>query len=238
MKSVTFQKHYSPTLVQEFYSILTLEIKSNTASGYHQIFLRGKTVKFSPEGINDFLECPTIVENGVYVYNDDFEHSDDIIIALTGGKCSSWGLESRLSTSKLTLKYNVLFKLGAFNWSPTTHNSSILKEMTMLLYAIVTGKQFNLGQFIFDRITYMVNVTSTVNHLAYLILITQFMMQSGVPIENSELVTGIKKLKISPKLFGVGKIIDLPVGKHSSMAAGSEDASAPISDDCEKLLEQ
>ncbi|XP_039118480.1 uncharacterized protein LOC120254443 [Dioscorea cayenensis subsp. rotundata] len=90
MKSVTYGKHYNPTLVQEFYSNLSPEIKFPRASGYHKIFLRGKTVKFSPEDINDFLECPTEVENGAYVYNDDFEYSDEIMDALTGGKCSTW----------------------------------------------------------------------------------------------------------------------------------------------------
>ncbi|XP_039134329.1 uncharacterized protein LOC120271717 [Dioscorea cayenensis subsp. rotundata] len=115
MKSVTYGKNYNPTLVQEFYSNLSPEIKSPRASGYHKIFLRGKTVKFSPEGINDFLECPTEVENGAYVYNDDFEYSDEIVDALTSGKCSTWGSEARLSTSKLTVKYNVLFKLGGLS---------------------------------------------------------------------------------------------------------------------------
>lgn len=194
-------------------------------------------MKFSLEDINDFLESPTGVKNGIYMYDDDFEYSDEIIEALTGAKCSTWGPESRLYPSKQTVKYNVLLKLGAFNWFPTTYTSSILKKMAMLLYSIVTGRQFNLGQFVFDRITDMVNVTSIVSDLGYPVLITQLMMQNNVLMEKSKLVSRIKKLKISAKLFGVGKVIDLPARRHSSMATGSEDASAPMSDDYEKMLE-
>lgn len=146
-------------------------------------------MKFSLEDINDFLESPTGVKNGIYMYDDDFEYSDEIIEALTGGKCSTWGPESRLYPSKQTVKYNVLLKLGAFNWFPTTYTSSILKKMAMLLYSIVTGRQFNLGQFVFDRITDMVNVTSIVSDLGYPVLITQLMMQNSVLMEKSKLVS-------------------------------------------------
>lgn len=133
-------------------------------------------VKFSPDSINDFLECPTRVKNRIYVYDEDFEYSEEIVEAITRGKCNTWGPESRLFTSKLTVKYNVQLKLGSCNWFPTTHTSSILKEMAILLYAMIARRQFNLGQFIFDRITDVINVTSTVSHIGYPALITQYLL--------------------------------------------------------------
>lgn len=52
-------------------------------------------------------------------------------------------------------------------------------------------------------------------------------------------MSGIKKLKISPKLFTFGKTIDLPVGRQSSPSPFTFVAKVPslsIEDDYEKLL--
>lgn len=85
--------------------------------------------------------------------------------------------------------------------------------MALLLYAIVFGKNFNLGQFIFDRITEMLNVSTTVNYLGCLVLITHYLLQHKILLEKDEMMSGIKKLRISPKLFSFGKTINLPVGR-------------------------
>lgn len=83
IKSVTFGKYYSPSLVQEFYCNLFSKMKSPKASGYHQIHVRGKRWSSHQKSINDFLECPTGVENGLYVYDEDFEYSNEVVEALT-----------------------------------------------------------------------------------------------------------------------------------------------------------
>lgn len=93
----------------------------------------------------------------------------------------------------------MLFKLGICNWFPTAHNSRILKEMDLFLYAIVFGKKFNLRQFIFYRITEGLNITAIVNHLGNSVLITHYLLQHKISPEKDEMVSGIKKkLRISP----------------------------------------
>lgn len=93
------------------------------------------------------------------------------------------GYESRLPASLLTVKYNVLFRLGIINWFPTAHNSNNLKEMALLLYAIVTDKKFNLGQFIFERISEVLHISTTVSHLGYPVLITHYLLLHNVQLE-------------------------------------------------------
>lgn len=83
------------------------------------------------------------------MFEEGFEYTNEVLKKITGEKCSSWGPELRLSVSLLTVKYNVMFRLGIFNWFLMAHNSSILKEIALLLYTMVTRRKFNLGKFIF-----------------------------------------------------------------------------------------
>lgn len=136
-KSAMFTKGYNPTIMHELYSNLTLAINTLTVEGYHHVFVREKMVGFTPDGINEFLEFPTKIENDVF--EEGFEYTAEVIKEITCEKYSSWGPELRFSASQLIVKYNVLFRLAIFNWFPTAHNSCILKDMALLLYAMVIG---------------------------------------------------------------------------------------------------
>lgn len=65
--------------------------------------MREKIVKFSPRSINEFLECPTEVENGIF--DEGFEYSEEVVIEITSGKCSIWGLDSQLSASLSSIMF-------------------------------------------------------------------------------------------------------------------------------------
>lgn len=131
IKLIVCAKGYNPTLVQEFYSNLTPAIKTPSTEGYHHVFVRGKVVEFSPDSINELLEFPSEVEDDVF--EEGFEYTDEVLKEITGEKCSSWGPESRLPASLLTMKYNVLFRLGIFNWFSAAHNSIILKDGAVIV---------------------------------------------------------------------------------------------------------
>lgn len=108
------------------------------------------------------------------IYEEGLEYTDEIISEITGGRCTSWGVKSRLLAFLLTAKYNVLFRLVIYNWFLIAHNSRILKEMALLLYTKVTGHPFNLGNFIFEKITEETTNSATVSHLGYPVLIIQY----------------------------------------------------------------
>lgn len=47
-------------------------------------------------------------------------------------------------------------------------------------------------------------------------LITQYSLQHNVQMAKKEMMSGIKKLRISPKIFNFGKTIDLLIGRQLS----------------------
>ncbi|XP_039131848.1 uncharacterized protein LOC120268578 [Dioscorea cayenensis subsp. rotundata] len=140
-KSATFVESYSLSLVQEFYSNLLPSDK-----GISRVFIREKWIPFTPTSLNKFLEFKSEVKG---IYEEGLELNEEVLKDITGGRTESWGEQSRLPASTLTAKYNVLFRLGILNWLPIPHNSSIVKELALLLYAVGTGKKFNLRRLIF-----------------------------------------------------------------------------------------
>lgn len=54
----------------------------------------------------------------------------------------------------------MFFRLGILNQFLTAHNSSIVKKLALLLFAVVIGKKFNLGILIFHNIVKEANCTS------------------------------------------------------------------------------
>ncbi|XP_039119670.1 uncharacterized protein LOC120255974 [Dioscorea cayenensis subsp. rotundata] len=140
-------------------------------------------------------------------YEEELELNEEVLKEITGGRTESWGEETRLPASILTAKYNVLFRLGIQNWLPAPHNSSIVKELALLLFAIGTEADCSYSS----------------TSLGYPALLSQYLLQHGVQLKKGEPVKAVKKLKISQKLFNPGKKIDLPVGRVSPMPEDEEE---------------
>ncbi|XP_039115831.1 uncharacterized protein LOC120251358 [Dioscorea cayenensis subsp. rotundata] len=231
-KSATFPESYSLSLVQEFYSNLLPSDK-----GITRVYVRGKWIPFTPTCLNKFLEFKPEVKGN---YEEGLELNEEALKEITGGRTESWGVETRLPASTLTAKYNVLYRLGIQNWLPASHNSSIVKELALLLFAVGTGKKFNLGRLIFQNIVKEADCTSSSTSLGYPALLSQYLLQHGVQLRKGEAVTAVKKLKISQKLFSLGKKIDLPVGRVSPppMPEYEEEANLLVEEEYEKMLKE
>ena len=104
-------------LVHGFFSNLSLQVNDSTSSRYHQVYVRGKMVPFSPSVINKTLGRS--VEFKSSAYPDDFPTDYDLIISeITDKKVVSWPNHSKFPASSLTLKYYLLYKIAVNNWVP------------------------------------------------------------------------------------------------------------------------
>lgn len=110
--SATFAKEYSPTLVKEFYSNLVPAVKTLTAEGYHQVFVRGKKIEFSPEKLNNFLEFSTKVQDSVF--EENFEYNDEIVKEITGRKMHHLGTRIKITCITPNSKVQCSFPIGYF----------------------------------------------------------------------------------------------------------------------------
>ncbi|XP_058774795.1 uncharacterized protein LOC131649067 [Vicia villosa] len=70
---------------------------------------------------------------------------------ITAKQVKSWPMKEKLTASKLSIKYAMLHKIGAANWVPTNHKSTISTVLGRFLYAVGTKAKFDYGAYIFDQ---------------------------------------------------------------------------------------
>ncbi|XP_058747007.1 uncharacterized protein LOC131619996 [Vicia villosa] len=119
-------------LVKEFVVNLSEDCGNSMSVDFRKVFVRGKCVSFSPSVINKFLERTDEAQ-------PELEVTDNKVCqVITAKQVNSWPLKEKLTASKLSIKYAMLHKIGAANWVPTNHKSTI---STILNYHDVVCKR-------------------------------------------------------------------------------------------------
>lgn len=138
---------FVPMVVSEFYCNLTKEADDPDSEDYHKVFVRGELLEFSPELINEFLGCTV---------EGEFEEISDWSVVskeLTDNKFEVWPHNPQtIPASKLTQIYRALFKILIHNWMPSKHRAAVTQAQGRFLYHIGTGRKFNFGKFVFDKL--------------------------------------------------------------------------------------
>jgi len=77
--------------------------------------------------------------------------NDQICKEITAQQVKRWPIKGKLQSSKLSVKYALLHRIGAANWVPTNHTSTITAGLGMFIYMIGTETKFNFGSYIFEQ---------------------------------------------------------------------------------------
>ncbi|XP_058764752.1 uncharacterized protein LOC131638222 [Vicia villosa] len=143
IKTVTqFSKCYE-VLVKEFVVNLHEDCANKKAKDYLKVFVRGNCVTFSPTVINKFLERSNEAQ-------PELEVSDNQMCkVITAGKVKTWPVKEKLNANKLSVKYHILHRIGAANWVPTQHKSTISAVLGKFIFAIGTKTKVDNGTYIF-----------------------------------------------------------------------------------------
>ncbi|XP_058726171.1 uncharacterized protein LOC131597492 [Vicia villosa] len=145
MKTVTqFTKCYE-VLVKEFIVNLHEDCGNKNTKEYLKVFVKGKCVNFSPTMINKFLDR----SNEALL---ELEVSDNQMCkVITVGQVKTWPVKRKLNASKLSVKYAILHRIGAANWVPTQHKSTISAILGKFIFAIGTKTKVDYGTYIFEQ---------------------------------------------------------------------------------------
>ncbi|XP_058784878.1 uncharacterized protein LOC131659744 [Vicia villosa] len=110
-----------------------------------KVYVRGKCVIFSSTVINNFLGRSDEAQ-------PELEVSDNKICeVITAKQVKGWTLKGKLSASKLSMKYVMLHKIGAANWVPTNHKSTIATVLGRFIYVVGTKAKSDYGTYIFEQ---------------------------------------------------------------------------------------
>ncbi|KAK2396908.1 hypothetical protein QL285_058538 [Trifolium repens] len=133
-------------LVKEFSVNIVEDCDNPLSKEYHKVFVRGKCVEFSPAVINSFLGRR---EDS---YSELEPTNNQVCKTITANQVKMWPLKGKVPSVMLFVKYAILNRIGAINWVPTTHSSTIATGLARFIYAIGTGADADFGTLIFDQI--------------------------------------------------------------------------------------
>ncbi|XP_058726054.1 uncharacterized protein LOC131597367 [Vicia villosa] len=95
--------------------------------------------------INKFLERSNEAQQ-------ELEVSDNQMCkVITDGQVKTWPIKGKLNASKLSVKYAILHRVGAANWVPTQHKSTISAVLGKFIFAIGTKTKVDYGTYIFEQ---------------------------------------------------------------------------------------
>jgi hypothetical protein len=143
MKTVTNIGRCYEKLVREFIVNIS-EYCSEGDEESQKVYVRGKCIKFSPTTINEYLGRNTETET------EEVDLINKVTEEITGGQVKNWPKKGLLSTRRLSVKYVVLNRIGAANWTPTNHGSGITPMLAKLIFLIGTKGKLNFGEHIFN----------------------------------------------------------------------------------------
>ncbi|XP_058758304.1 uncharacterized protein LOC131631524 [Vicia villosa] len=139
-----FSKCYE-MLVKEFIVNLSQDCNDGRTDDFHKAYVRRKCIDFSPAVINLYLG------RNAEAYPELEVTDNEVCKVITGGKVKKWPVKSKLSASLLHGKYALLHKIGAANWMPTNHTSTIVVGLGKFIYVVGTKTKFDYGTYIFDQ---------------------------------------------------------------------------------------
>ncbi|KAH1199413.1 hypothetical protein GmHk_18G052779 [Glycine max] len=221
-------------LVREFIVNIPSDITNRKSDEYQKVFVRGKCVRFSPAVINKYLGRPT---EGV-VDIDVSEHQ--IAKEITAKRVQHWPKKGKLSAGKLSVKYAILHRIGAANWVPTNHTSTVATGLGKFLYAVGTKSKFNFGNYIFDQTVKHSESFAVKLPIAFPTVLCGIMLSQHPNILNytDSVMKRESPLSLHYKLFEGTHVPDIvsTSGKAAASGAVSKDALiAELKDTCKAL---
>ncbi|KAL5179402.1 hypothetical protein HKD37_01G000714 [Glycine soja] len=235
LKTVTKLGDCYESLLREFIVNIPSDITNRKSDDYQKVFVRGKCVRFSPAVINKYLGRPT---DGVV---DITVSEHQIAKEITAKQIQHWPKKGKLSAGKLSVKYAILHRIGAANWVPTNHTSTVATGLGKFLYAVGTKSKFNFGNYIFDQTVKHSESSAVKLPIAFPTVLCGIMLSQHPNILNN--IDSVMKrespLSLHYKLFEGTHVPDIvsTSGKAAASGAVSKDALiAELKDTC-KVLE-
>ncbi|KAK2396678.1 hypothetical protein QL285_058320 [Trifolium repens] len=209
-------------LVKEFIVNIGEDCNSPLSKEYHKVFVRGKCEEFSPAVINKFLGRR---EDG---YSEMEATNNQICKTITANQVKMWPLKGKVPSVMLSVKYAILNRIGAINWVPTTHSSTIATSLARFIYAIGTSTEANFGSLIFDQIIVHGKSWAVKLAIAFPSLICGIILDQhpNILLPEDEPCKRESPMTLSYKLFEGKHAADITVAPKKAVPAGKVASSS------------
>ncbi|XP_050890135.1 uncharacterized protein LOC127095498 [Lathyrus oleraceus] len=224
MKTVTqFPKCYE-MLVKEFIVNLSEECADGKSKEFRKVYVRGKCVNFSPSVINKYLGRPDEAQ-------PELEVTDNKICqVITANQVRKWPLKGKLVASKLSVKYAMLHKIGAANWVPTNHKSTVAVMLGKFIYDVGTKAKFDYGSYIFDQTLKHAGSFSVKGPIAFPSLICGIVLNQfpNILTENDSVKKSDSHMSFNHKLFLGTHVSDIVMTSGETSRVSNQPGKAAV----------
>ncbi|XP_058745820.1 uncharacterized protein LOC131618661 [Vicia villosa] len=191
---------------------------------YKKVFVRGKCVSFSPSVINQFLGRTNEAQTELEVTDNQ------VCQVITAKQVKSWPMKEKLITSKLSIKYAMLHKIGAANWVPTNHKPTISTVLDRFLYVVGTKAKFDYGTYIFDQTMKHAGSFSIKGPIAFPSLLSGIILDQYPNILNEHDMVCKREspLAFHYKLFKGKHVLDIVMTSAETSKSGASVSKAEV----------
>ena len=138
----------------------------------------------------------------------------------------------------MSVKYAILHRIGAVNWVPTNHTSTIATDLARFVYAVGTMAKFYVGNYIFEQTLKHAGTCAVKMPIAFPSLLCGIILSQHPSILTStnSICKRESSLFFHPKLFEGSHISDM-VRTSSKVSTNSSkvDLIAELKDTCKTI---
>ncbi|XP_058764804.1 uncharacterized protein LOC131638269 [Vicia villosa] len=203
---------------------LVEECNDKRSKEFRKVYVRGKCVNLSSTVINNLLGRFDEAQ-------PELEVSDNKICqVITANQVRSWPLKGKLSTSKLSMKYEMLHKIGAANWVPTNHKSTVSTVLGRFIYVVGTKAKFDYGTYIFEQTIKHAGSYSVKGPIAFPSLICDIILNQhhGILVETDSISKRESALSLHYKPFQGTHVPDIVMTSGETSKSGSSGSKTEV----------
>ncbi|XP_050908081.1 uncharacterized protein LOC127121671 [Lathyrus oleraceus] len=150
-----------------------------------------------------------------------------------------WPFKKHLPVGKLTIKYVILHKIGAANWVPTNHISTIANTLGSFIFAVGTKVKFDYGIYMFDQIIKHATTNAVNLPVAFPSMICGIILNQhpGILCLNDLPSRRKPALSVHYKLFEGSHVEDIVMTSAMRRSISKVGAIAELKETCKELGE-
>ncbi|XP_050916327.1 uncharacterized protein LOC127131449 [Lathyrus oleraceus] len=218
MKTVVGFSQCYEGLVKEFIVNIPEDIVDKNSKEFCKVFVRGRRVEGAGE-----LEAT----------------DNEVCREITARQVKGWPIKKHLPAGKLIVKYAILHKIGAANWVPTNHTSTIANTLGRFIFAVGTKMTFNYSRFMFEQIIKHASTNAVKLPIAFPSMICGITLNQhpGV-LSSNDLPSRIKPaLLVHYKLFEGHPVEDIVMTSAMKKPASKVGTIVELKETCKELGE-
>ncbi|XP_050885278.1 uncharacterized protein LOC127088489 [Lathyrus oleraceus] len=218
---------------------------ADTVAGFSQCY-KGLVKEFIiniPEDISDKKSkevCKVYVRGRNNEGAGELEVTDNQVCReITAKQVKVWPFKKHLPAGKLTIKYVILHKIGAANWVPTNHISTIANIFGRFIFVVGTKVKFDYSGYMFDQIIKHATTNAVKLPIAFPSMICGIILNQHPGILCSNDLPSRRKpaLSVHYKLFEGSHVEDIVMTSAMRRSVSKVGAIAELKETCKELGE-